>query len=113
MPVNGTGDGNEKENKPPASQIGLGVGLGVPLLIALSLLFWENRKRRLLEARLEMSQGELLVGHAHAGYVASGGGKHRAYVGVESHEVDGSERRNELPSDRPLYELAQVGTQLS
>jgi len=106
-PANATDGGSSEYDKIPVSQIGLGVGLGIPLLIALSLLFSENRKRRHVEARLEMSRGELVVGHA--GYAASNEGKPGAYVGVESHEVDGLEQRNELSSDRPLYELAHIG----
>jgi len=107
LPANATDDGRSEDDEIPVSQIGLGVGLGIPLLIALGLLFWENRKRRLVEARLEMSRGELVVGHA--GYAASNEGKPGTYVGVESHEVDGLEQRNELSSDRPLYELAHGG----
>ena len=54
-----------------------------------------------------MSRGESLVGHA--GYAASNEGKPGAYVDVESHEVDGLGQKNELSSDRPLYELAHGG----
>jgi hypothetical protein len=39
-------------NKGKTQQIGIGVGLGIPLLVALGLLFWENRKRRHAEAQL-------------------------------------------------------------
>ena len=39
LPANATDDGSSEDNEIPVSQIGLGVGLGVPLLIALGLLF--------------------------------------------------------------------------
>jgi len=44
LPSNATDDGSSEDDKIPVSRIGLGVGLGIPLLIALGLLFGENKE---------------------------------------------------------------------
>jgi len=51
-PVISGGDNKGNRSKMDMSKIAIAVGLGVPLLIALGFLFWENRKRRFAEARL-------------------------------------------------------------
>jgi hypothetical protein len=93
------------------SRIGIAVGLGVPLLIALGLLIWENRKRRRAEARL---------GHEHPPPVEHAEHdppnelqytplqhtpQHLAYssYATESSKVG----INEMPSNPPVHEMAQ------
>ena len=88
------------------SKVSIAVGLGVPLLIALGLLFWENRKRRFAEARLVVAPqspvGEDLLQYETPIEIKPG----ISFPTVQSHEVDGlNQRGNELSSERPMYEL--------
>ncbi|EDU47852.1 hypothetical protein PtrSN002B_006621 [Pyrenophora tritici-repentis] len=102
---------NKKINyKTDMSKIGIAAGLGVPLLIALGLLFWENRKRRIAEARLVVPP-QSPVGGGLLQYGTPTEAKPGVqFPAVQSYEVDGlNHRRNELSSERPMYELGHEG----
>ena len=102
------GDNKGNRSKIDVSKVGIAVGLGVPLLITLGLLFWENRKRRFAEARLVVAPqspvGKGLLQYETPTDIKTG----VSFPTVQTHEVDGSNQRgNELSSERPMYELGQ------
>ncbi|KAJ8115724.1 hypothetical protein OPT61_g2692 [Boeremia exigua] len=98
------------------AQIGIGAGLGVPLLIALGLLFWENRKRRAAEAMAYQpgcSESNVQQGHNYMpqghNYESQGQNympqKH-GYDAVQVHEAgELKPHRGELPSSAAVHEL--------
>lgn len=98
-----------ESDKIDMSKIGIAVGLGVPLLIALGLLFWENRKRRIAEARLVAPQSSVDEGLSQYG-TPTEIKPSMLFPNVQSYEVDGlNQRKNELSSERPMYELGHDG----
>ncbi|EFQ94980.1 hypothetical protein PTT_07148 [Pyrenophora teres f. teres 0-1] len=110
MPAVPEGDSKKNNAKTDMSKIGIAIGLGVPLLIALGLLFWENRRRRIAEARLVVSPqspvGEGLLQYRTPTEVKPG----VEFPTVQSYEVNGlNQRGNELSSERPMYELGHEG----
>lgn len=82
--------------KDKGAQIGIGAGLGVPLLIALGLLFWENKKRRQAEAiiaqRQEDPEDDMQQSHRYEAM--------RVYEAGETKSAG-----NELPSPPVVHEL--------
>jgi hypothetical protein len=87
---------NEGPLSNTGAQIGLTAGLGVPLLVALGLLFLERRRRRHAEAKLSGQDQYPSFEHEQEG------------LGRDtlcSHEVDAHSPSTELSCQRPVQEL--------
>lgn len=92
----------EENNNPP---IALSVGLGIPLLIALGLLLWENRKRKHVEGMLAQYTGPLQHDkYVPVDFVQLGTAYNPSGYACEADALKAT--RNELPPTTQVHELA-------
>lgn len=97
---------SEKKGNSKGPQIGIAVGLGIPFLITLGLLFWENRKRKRAEALLVQPETDFKGPSAQAVNVMSYQ-QPKAPGYQQVHEASGVQQL-EMPSSREV--VYDIGT---